>query len=163
MSLDAFYLQYHPLIFAVHIFAAIIWIGGMIAFSLTVYPSLEQIPNEKMFVRTALRTLNRFFRLLIPVSLLGGISGFLLATGKDFAHRDPVLSVVVTSKEFIWLFMLLLYLYAFYKIKEARSACLASNSEAARDNVKLIAWYLFGVSVLLGSSAVYFGYLLRGV
>ena len=135
----------------------------MINFTLTVYPSVQQIPNEKMFIRTALRTLNRFFKLLIPVSILLGISGYILAIGKDFAHRDPVMAVVVTSKEFIWGFMFVLYLYSFYKIKEARARCLASDSEHAKDNVKLIAYYIFGVSILLGFSAIYFGFVLRSV
>ncbi len=132
-------------------------------FSLSVYPSLLQIPNEKMSIRTALRTLNRFFRWLLPVSVLLGASGFLMAMGRDYAHQDPVMSVIVTSKEFIWFFMTVLYLYAFYKIKEARARCLASDSEHARDNVKLIAHYLFGVSIMLGLAAIYFGYMLRSV
>ncbi len=161
--MEGWYYTYLPFVFAVHLFGVIFWVGGMIAFSLTVYPSLAQIPNEKMFVRTALRTFNRFFRLLLPVSLLTGASGLLLAYAKDFAHRDPVLSVIVTSKELIWLLMFMLYLYAFYKTKEARERCLANDSEHARDNVRLIAWYLFGMSVLLGLCAAYFGYLLRSV
>ena len=161
--MDEFYINYLPVIIAVHIFSAVIWVGGMIHFSLAVYPSVGQIPNEKMFVRAALRTLNRFFRLLIPVSLLLGASGLLMAVGKDFAHQDPVMAVVVTSKEFIWFFMFVLYLYGFYKIKEARARCLASDSEHAKDNVKLIAYYLFGVSSLLGFVAIYFGYMLRSV
>jgi len=155
--------EYLPYIFIVHIFSAVIWVGGMINFTLTVYPSVQQIPNEKMFIRTALRTLNRFFKLLISVSILLGISGYILAIGKDFAHRDPVMAVVVTSKEFIWGFMFVLYLYSYYKIKEARARCLASDSEHAKDNVKLIAYYIFGVSILLGFSAIYFGFLLRSV
>ncbi len=156
-------MEYLPYIFIVHIFSAVIWVGGMINFTLTVYPSVQQIPNEKMFIRTALRTLNRFFKLLISVSILLGISGYILAIGKDFAHRDPVMAVVVTSKEFIWGFMFVLYLYSYYKIKEARARCLASDSEHAKDNVKLIAYYIFGVSILLGFSAIYFGFLLRSV
>jgi len=161
--LGEFYVGYLPWIFAVHIFSAVVWVGGMIGFTLTVYPSLRQIPNEKMFIRTALRTLNRFYKLLIPVSLLLGVSGVSMALGKDFAHQDPVMSVIVTSKEFIWFFMVVLYLYGYYKIKEARARCLASDSEHARDNVKLIAWYLFGISSLLGLVAIYFGYMLRSV
>ncbi len=161
--MGSLYIEYLPVIFMVHILCAVIWVGGMIGFSLTVYPSLLQIPNEKMSIRTALRTLNRFFRLLVPVSLLLGMSGFMMAIGKDFAHRDPVLSVVVTSKELIWVFMFLLYLYSFYKIKEARARCLASDSGHAKDNVRLIAWYTFGISILLGGVAIYFGYVLRSV
>ncbi|HHD83814.1 MAG TPA: hypothetical protein ENK93_02950 [Campylobacteraceae bacterium] len=161
--MGSFYVNYLPLIFTVHIFSAIVWIGGMVGFSLTVYPSVMQIPNEKMSVRTALRTLNRFFKLLVPVTLLLGISGFLMASGRDYAHQDPVMSVIVTSKELLWLFMAVLYLYAWYKIKEARARCLASDSEHAKDNVKLIAHYIFGIASLLGFCAVYFGYILRSV
>ncbi len=157
-----FYLDYLPLIFSVHIFSAVIWVGGMINFSFAVYPSLLQIPNEKIFVRTALRTLKRFFQFLIPVSILLGLSGYFMSVGKDFAHRDPVLSVIVTSKVYIWFFMILLYAYAFYKVKESRKRCLASDVEQAKDNIKLIAWYLFGMSLLLGMFAIYFGFILRG-
>lgn len=145
----------------IHLAGAIVWIGGMIAFSLTVYPSLLQIPNEKMSVRTALRTLNRFFKLLLPTALLVGVTGWLMAQQSDFAHHDPVMSVIVTSKEFIWISMMMLYFYAWYKIKEARERCLASDSEHAKDNVRLIAHYLFGIGTLLGTAALYFGYLLR--
>ncbi len=161
--MSEFYFDYLPFIFAVHIFSAVIWVGGMINFSFAVYPSVLQIPNEKMFVRTSLRTLNRFFKLLLPVSILLGLSGYLMAVGKDFAHRDPVLSVIVTSKIYIWFFMIILYSYSFYKIKESKKRCLASDIDQAKDNIKLIAWYLFGISALLGLVAIYFGFILRGV
>jgi len=161
--LGEFYIDFLPLIFAIHIFCAVIWVGGMMFFTLSVYPSVLQIPNEKMFVRTSIRTLIRFFRFLMPVSLLLGVSGFLIAEGKDFAHQDPVMSVIVTSKEFIWLFMFGLYLFSFYKIKEAKQRCLASDSEQARDNIKLISYYLFTMGSLLGLCAIYFGFMLRGV
>ena len=161
--MDKFYVDFLPLVFAVHIFCAVIWVGGMIFFIFNVYPSNLQIPNEKMFVRTSIRTLMRFFRFLMPVTLLLGVSGFLMADGKDFTHRDPVMSVIVTSKEFIWLFMFMLYIFAFYKVKEAKQKCLASDSEHAKDNIKLISYYLFGMSSLLGLCAIYFGFILRGV
>ncbi len=163
MILGEFYIDYLPFIFALHIFSAVIWVGGMINFTLAVYPSTRQIPNEKMFIRTSLRTLNRFFRLLIPVSVVLGTTGVVMAQGKDFAHQDPVMAVIVSSKELIWFFMFALYLYEYYKIKEARARCLASESEHAKDNLKLIAYYLFGISILLGLIAIYFGYMLRSV
>ena len=163
MRLDEFYIEFLPLIFAVHIFCAVIWVGGMLFFTINVYPSVLQIPNEKMFVRTSIRTLVRFFRLLTPVTLLLGASGFLMAKGGDFAHKDPVMSIIVTTKEFIWLFMFSLYLFAFYKIKEARQRCLASDSEQARDNIKLVSFYVFTISSLLGLCAIYFGFMLRGI
>jgi hypothetical protein len=39
---------------------------------------------------------------------------------------------------------------------------LASDSEQAKDNVRLISHYLFVINIFLGLSALYFGLALKG-
>jgi uncharacterized membrane protein len=132
----------------------------MVMFIVAVYPSLKQIPNEKMMIRTALRTFRRYFNFLFPFIMILALSGIVMELGLGYESKDPTLGAIVGAKEAIWVLMFLNFLLGYYKIIEAKRRCLASDSEQAKDNIRLIAHYLFTINIFLGLCALYFGLML---
>ena len=158
--IKTFYEEFAFVILPIHLFASIVWIGGMVMFIVAVYPSIKQIPNEKLMIRTSLRTLRRYFNFLFPFTILLAVSGIVMEIGAGYESKDPTLGAIVGTKEAIWVLMFFNFLLAYYKVFEAKKRCMASDSEHAKDNVRLIAHYLFGINIFLGLVALYFGLIL---
>lgn len=137
-----------------------VWIGGMIMFIVAVHPSVKQIPNEKVMIRTSLRTFRRYFNFLFPFIMILAITGVIMEIGQGYEAKNPTLGAIVGTKEAIWVLMFMNFLLGYYKIIEAKKRCLASDSEHAKDNIRLIAHYLFTINIFLGLTALYFGMIL---
>ena len=134
----------------------------MIGYIVSTYPSIKQIPNEKLLIRTSLRTLKRLLNMIFLLSIIIVITGVIIAIGGLYADKDPLLATIVNTKEALWIFMFFNTVFSFYKILQAKKSCLASDSSAARDDVRLISHYLIVINIFLGLIAIYFGMMLRG-
>ncbi len=150
------------IIIPIHLISAIVWIGGMIMFVFAVYPSLRQIPNEKMMIRTSFRILRRYFTFLFPLSILLALSGVIIEFAKEYNNQDPTLGAIAGAKEAIWVLMFLNLIFAYYKMGDTKKRCLADEPELALDNLRLISHYLFTINIFLGLVALYFGLILGG-
>lgn len=142
--------------------SAVIWVGGMVGFIISSYPAIKQIPNEKLMVRTSIRTLKKLLGLFLIVSISLLISGFIISIGASYNEKDPVLSTIIGTKEILWLFMFINITYAYFKTLQAKKRCLDSDSTGAGDNIRLISNYLLMINIFLGVIASYFGLMLRG-
>ncbi len=155
-----FVTEYHTLFLALHLLAGTLWIGAMAMFVLAVYPSLKQIPNEKMMIRTAIRTLRRYFFWVVWLAAISGTTGVAMVIGAGYMQRSPITAAMVSTKEAIWLFMAVLSYVAFRRIVNAKARCMASDTPQAKDNIRLVSSYLFVVMIFLGIAALYFGVML---
>jgi len=158
--IKTFYEEFAFIILPLHNIASMVWIGGMIMFIVAVYPSVKQIPNEKVMIRTSLRTFRRYFNFLFPFIMILAITGVIMEIGQGYETKNPTLGAIVGTKEAIWVLMFMNFLLGYYKIIEAKKRCLASDSEHAKDNIRLIAHYLFTINIFLGLTALYFGMIL---
>jgi len=158
--IKTFYEEFAFIILPLHVISTAVWIGGMVMFIVAVYPSVKQIPNEKMMIRTSLRTFRRYFNFLFPFIMILAFTGIIMEIGQGYESKDPTLGAIVGTKEAIWVLMFLNFLYGYYKILEAKKRCMASDSEQAKDNIRLIAHYLFTINIFLGVTALYFGLML---
>jgi uncharacterized membrane protein len=159
---DYLYKNFDFILEPLHLITSIIWIGGMIMFVFAVYPSLRQIPNEKMMIRTSFRVLKRYFSILFPTTILLALSGAIIELSKDYQNIDPTLSAIAGAKEAIWVLMFLNLIFAYYKMGDTKKRCLADEPELASDNLRLISHYLFTINIFLGLVALYFGLILGG-
>lgn len=141
--------------------SAVIWIGSLIGYVVASYPAIKQIPNEKLLVRTSLRTLRRLLGLNIIVSVTLVITGVIISIGASYGDKDPLLATIINTKESLWIFMFLNTIVGFYKVLQAKKRCMASDSGGARDNVRLVSNYLIVINIFLGIIAAYFGMMLR--
>jgi len=146
----------------IHIASAIVWVGASFFFSMSVFPSLAQIPNERMIVRTTIRIIFRYLKVTFVASLFLLATGVALAMHSKVYQTNPILNTILYTKGYIWLFMTLAYFYAMKKAKDAKSICFHGDSVSAVDNLKVIANYIFVINFILGLIAIYFGIMLRG-
>ncbi len=133
----------------------------MVGYVVSTYPSIKQIPNKKLMVRTSIRTLRRLSQLIIVVSIILGITGVMIAIGASYGDKDPLLAAIINTKEALWIFMFLNTIVIFYKVLQSKQKCMASDAAGAKDNVRLISNYLIMVNIFLGLTATYFGMMLR--
>lgn len=154
-----FYLSKY--IIPLHTFSVVVWIGGMILFVVAVYPAMKHMQNEKVMILRSIEMLKRFFYMLIPFIALTMVTGLVMNTALGFERRHPVLSTVIHTKEAVWIFMTLIYLYTFYKCLKAQKLYYHEDYIEAKDTIRLISNYLFPINIFLGSIALYFGALLR--
>ncbi len=159
--MEEFYYNYVSIILPLHVISAVIWIGAMVGYIFASYPAIKQIPNEKLMVRTSIRTLRRLFALILILSVILVLTGVIIAVGASYADKDPLLATIINTKEALWIFMFFNTVFSFYKILEAKNRCMASDSAAAKDNVRLISNYLIVINIFLGIIAIYFGMMLR--
>jgi uncharacterized membrane protein len=158
--IKTFYEEFAFVILPLHLISVVVWIGGMVMFVVAVYPAIKQIPNEKMMIRTSLRTLRRYFHFLFPFIMILAMTGVIMEIGQGYESKDPTLGAIVGTKEASWVLMFLNFLLAYYKVGAAKKSCMASDPEEAKDNVRLIAHYLFAINIFLGITALYFGLIL---
>lgn len=159
--MSEFYHNYANIILPLHIISAVIWVGAMIGYVMSSFPAIKQIPNEKLMVRTSIRTLRRLSQLIIVVSIILGITGVMIAIGASYGDKDPLLAAIINTKEALWIFMFLNTMVIFYKVLQSKKRCLDSDAAGAKDNIRLISNYLIMVNIFLGLTAAYFGMMLR--
>ncbi|MCH9814516.1 MAG: hypothetical protein K0U47_11315 [Epsilonproteobacteria bacterium] len=159
--MSTFYYNFASIILPIHIISAVIWVGAMVGYVVSTYPSIKQIPNKKLMVRTSIRTLRRLSQLIIVVSIILGITGVMIAIGASYGDKDPLLAAIINTKEALWIFMFLNTIVIFYKVLQSKQKCMASDAAGAKDNVRLISNYLIMVNIFLGLTATYFGMMLR--
>jgi len=155
------YENFGAFIVPVHLLSSVVWIGGMVMFVFSVYPSLKQIPNQKQMIRTSFRVLKRFYNILIPAMVLQAFSGVVMEYGRHYEEMDPTLVAIVGAKEAIWALMFMVAIFGYYKMGDTKKKCLGDEPELASDNIRLIAHYLFAISIFLGLFAIYFGLILE--
>jgi uncharacterized membrane protein len=150
------------LIIMIHIASAIVCVGASFFFSMSVFPSLSQIPNERMIVRTTIRIMFRYLKVTFVASLLLLATGVFLALETKVYETNPILKTILYTKGYIWAFMTIAYFYAYNKTKMAKRICFKGDSLLAVENLKVIANYVFVLNFILGLIAIYFGIMLRG-
>ena len=115
----------HEFFLMIHITSAIIWVGASFIFTLSVFPSLAQIPNERMIVRSTIRIMFRYLKITFGASAILLLSAFVLYYfNYEKLMLNPILKTVIFTKFFIWLVMTISYIYAYLKTKEAKSTCM---------------------------------------
>ncbi len=64
--MNIFLQNYATIILFLHIFSAVVWVGGMIAVRVTVHPAMNTIEDPKVKLGKTLEITGRLFNLVIP-------------------------------------------------------------------------------------------------
>ncbi len=156
-----FFYSYPQIVLFIHIVCAVVWIGSAVGFVVASYPAVNQIPNEKLMVRTSIRTLKRLYELNIFLSIVIGVTGFIISVAVSYSGKDPLLETILDTKKILWVFMFITILSIYYRVLTAKRKCLSNNPSGAKDNIRLISNYLIVINIFLGLVASYFGMMLR--
>ena len=153
--------NYSVIIIFLHVFSAVIWVGGMIAIKYAVAPSIHKIEEPKVRISRTLEFLQNFFYIVTPAVLLLAITSVFLNIGFDFRHGNPMLYIVVQTKELVWTIMAINFIYIFRKRNSAQRAFVSGDTINAKNELLFIANYLIPVNLFLGILEVAFGVVLR--
>ena len=154
--MNTFFQNYATIIVFLHVLAAVIWIGGMIATRVAVHPSLQSIENPKIKLGKTLEIVGRLFNLVLPFILILIVTAVLLELGLGI--KTPL----AHAKEAIWTVMTLNYAFMYYKRSKAQKLFDSGNVAAAKEEVKLLPNLLLPINIFLGVVAIMLGVILRG-
>jgi len=157
---DTFGNNAHLIVF-LHVIAAVIWIGGMIAIRFAVHYATPSIEEPKVKLKLTLELLKRFFKLVwIAIAVLI-VTAVFMTIGFDFKSTD--LSPIAHAKEGIWTVMTLVFIYIVMKRNKAQQYFDEGNMLECKKNLLPIAGYLIPINITLGIIALYLGIVLRGL
>ena len=163
MEFMDFFTRYTKYIVLLHVLSAAIWMGGMVALTITTSHLVRMEPLKKDNLRIVMSILKRFFFWLSPFIVFIFITAIVMQIGFVFENGNPIYLTIVHMNQWIWLFMTLIFLYAVRKRYTAMKHYENENFQACKNDLILILDYLFVLTFILGVVASYFGLILRGL
>ncbi len=148
--------NYSTIIVFLHVFSAVIWIGGMIAIRVAVHPSLQSIDDPKIKLGKTLEIVGRLFKLVMPFIIILFITAFIMIKALSLKGG------LIITKEVIWTIMTINYAFMFYKRAKAQKLFNSGNLPAAKEQVKILPNILLPINIILGVIAIILGVTLRG-
>ena len=152
--------NYASLIVFLHVFSAIIWVGGMIAIRFAVHYSIQDIEDPKIKLGRILTYLKIFFNMVIPSIITLLLTAIIMIIALKF--KGTPLYDFVLIKEVIWSIMTILFIIIFIKRKQAENAFKQGNFLLTKEKLAPISKYLIPANIILGLIAIYLGVTLRG-
>ena len=152
--------NYANFILFVHVFAAIFWVGGMLAIRLAVHPALQHIEDPKIRLARTLEILKNFFSYVILMIVLLLASAVIMAVGLGF-KGTPLYNIVLV-KEAIWAIMVIVFIIIYIRRNQAEKLFIGGDLAGAKAKLAPISTYLIPLNIALGIAALYFGGTLRG-
>jgi len=149
--------NYSTIIIFLHVFSAVIWVGGMIAIRVAVHPSLQSIEDAKIKLGKTLEIVGRLFNLVMPFIII------LLVTAVIMIVALELKGGIVYIKEAIWSIMSINYGFMYYKRAKAQKLFNSGNLKEAKEQVRLLPNRLLPINIALGVVAIILGVTLRGL
>jgi uncharacterized membrane protein len=159
--MSAFFVEYARIIVFIHIFFAVIWIGGMIVIRLALHPSLPTIENGIDRVGLMMETLNRFFLMVSTAIVFIGITGIIMMLGIGF-KSVPLLYLTVHIKSQIWMLMAVIYGVIYFKFTKAKKFFENGDIESTKKALAPLAKWLIPTNIFFGLIEIMLGIVLRG-
>ena len=165
--------HHRTLIVFLHVFSAVIWVGGMIAIRFATHQSLAMITDPKIRLERAAHTLKRLFSIVWPFVIVLIITAVFMAVGLGFraAALDASGNVIdeyamslyntVHIKEAIWMVMAMNLGAMMWRRSKAEKALKRGDIEEAKKMLGLISQYMVPINIVLGVIAIFIGVVLR--
>ena len=158
--MNDFFSNYSTLIIFLHVFSAIIWLGGMIVIRFAVHYSMQNIEEPSIKLGRTLENLKRFFSMVIPSIITLLITAIIMILALGF--KDTELYKYVILKEIIWIVMSAIFIIIYIRRNKAQKAFDNKDFANAKNHLNPIAKYLIPINILLGTIALVLGITLRG-
>lgn len=159
--MGAFFAEYGRYIVFIHVFFAIVWVGGMIAIRFSMHPALQAIEDVSLRQNVTLRALDRFFLSVSAATVFVGLTGIVMMIALGF-KSSPDLYLVVHIKTQIWMVMAIVYGVVYYRFTKAKKAFLSEDYVLCAKYMAPLSKALIPMNIFLGVVAVMLGVILRG-
>jgi uncharacterized membrane protein len=154
--MEQFFKNYSTIIIFLHVFSAVIWVGGMIAIRVAVHPVMQSISEPKIKFQKTIEIVGKLFNLVLPFILILLVTAIILILSLNLK------GALIYAKEAIWSIMFINYIFMFYKRAKAHKLFNNQNFQAAKEEVKLLPTVLLPINIFLGVVAIFLGVILRG-
>ena len=142
-----------------HVLSAVIWVGGMISMRYAAHYSFVDIVNPQDRLEKTSQALKRLFTIVMPFVLLLAATGALLTVA--YGIKFTPFHYLTHLKEAIWGLMFVNLLSMMWRRLEADKAMQKGDFNRARSMLALIGKYMVPVNIVLGTTAIFLGTLLR--
>ena len=153
---DLFLTYAHSILF-LHIFSAIIWVGGMIAIRLAVHPNLQLIKDTRLKLERTLAIMSSFFNLVLPFIVILLLTAVIMSLGMQFES-----TLLIYIKEIIWTVMALNFAFMYFRRKKAQNFFDDNKLADTKLTLAIIPKVLLPINIILGVIALALGVSLRG-
>jgi uncharacterized membrane protein len=151
--------EYRNWFIFLHVMGAVIWVGGMVAMRFAAHYSFLDIVSPQDRLEKTSAALKRLFLIVLPFVLLLALTGALLTVAYGIKHTPY--HYLTHIKEAIWGVMFLNLMAMMYRRSKADKAMAKGDFNQARAMLGLIGKYMVPVNIVLGTSAIFLGTLLR--
>lgn len=158
-----FFTQNAQWIVFLHVLAAIVWVGGMIAVRFAVHPAMQHISDEHTRLARTLEVLKNFFTFVIPMIVILIITAAIMAIGFQFKIVGGFMYGMVHFKEALWTLMTIFFVIIYVRRNRAEHAFIAGNLVEAKRQLAPIAKFYIPANIFMGLIAVFVGGILRGL
>lgn len=155
-----FFSTFVGLIVFLHIFFAMIWIGGMIAIRFVVHYAIAEIKDDEIKLGRTLEILRRFFNIIIPSIIVLLLTAIIMSIG--FGFKGTELSQIAHIKEAIWSLMTVVFIIIYLKRNKAQRLFDERDIKGAKITLLPVARWMIPLNIFLGIVALYLGVTLRG-
>ena len=152
-------MEYRFELIFVHVFAAIVWVGGMISMRFAAHYAFMDIEDPKQKLPIISHALHRLFFIVSPFVLLLVATGTILSIGYEI--KQTHFSYLVHIKEGIWTAMFLNLAAMIVLRAKADKAIKSGEYEKAASLLGMIGKAMVPINIGLGMAAVIVGVLLR--
>ncbi len=157
---EMFGINAHLIVF-LHVIAAVIWVGGMIAIRFAVHYATPTIEDPKVKIGITLEILKRFFKIIWVAIAVLIVTAVLMTLGFNFKGTD--LSPIAHAKEGIWTVMTIAFIIITIRRNKAEKLFSQGDMLECKKQLLAIPGYLIPINITLGIIAIYLGVVLRGL
>ena len=152
-------MEYRLEIIFIHIFSAVVWVGGMISMRFAAHYAFVEITSPADRIEKTAIALGRLFKIVLPFVLLLAATGAILTIGYGIKHTE--FHYLTHIKEGIWSVMFINLVMMMFRRKKALQALENGDHAGAARLLGLIGKFMVPVNIALGIVAILFGVVLR--
>ncbi|MDD2790238.1 MAG: hypothetical protein PHU40_06160 [Sulfurimonas sp.] len=153
--MQEFFAEYKAIIVFIHVFSAVVWVGGMIAMRYAAHPSFLQIESPAHRMERIAHALKGLFTIVVPFVVLLLITAVIMIIGYDFSHSE--FAALGHIKEGVWMVMAVNLFVMILRRNRAVKLLNEGNMVGAKFSLELIGKYMVPANIILGTIAIFLG------
>ncbi|MDD3059741.1 MAG: hypothetical protein PHW94_02225 [Sulfurimonas sp.] len=153
--MQEFFAEYKTLIVFIHVFSAVVWVGGMIAMRYAAHPSFLQIESPAHRMERIAHALKGLFTIVVPFVILLLLTAIIMIKGYDLSNTEY--ATLGHIKEGIWSLMAVNLFVMILRRTRAVRLLNEGNMVGAKFSLELIGKYMVPVNIILGTVAIFLG------
>jgi len=154
-----FVMEYRLELIFLHVIAAVVWVGGMIAMRFAAHQAFLELSQPMERLPIVSKALKRLFLLVMPFVLILAATGAVLTIGYGIKHTD--FHYLTHIKEGIWTIMFINLVAMMIRRSKADKAMAMGDYKKAGELLGLIGRFMVPVNITLGIAAIVVGVMLR--